>query len=215
LSETAGQRRGTFARLLDVVERLGNKLPHPFMLFVYLALFVIVLSWFVSLFDVTFTDPATGEEKAIRSLVSGEGVAYILTSMVGKFVDFPPLGFVVTIMLGIGLAQKVGVLETFMKKTILNAPRSLVTYAVVFTGVCGNLASDAAFIIIPPLAAVVFLTLGRHPLARIAAGFAAVGAGFTANVFITGTDANLSGIATKAAQIIDEDLIVTPVSNSS
>ncbi len=98
-------------------------------------------------------------------MISGEGVAYILTSMVNNFARFPPLGFVVTIMLGIGLAQKVGAIDTFMKKSILNAPRSLVTYAVVFTGVCGNLASDAAFIIIPPLAAVVFLTWGdiRRP----------------------------------------------------
>jgi aminobenzoyl-glutamate transport protein len=209
----AAQRRGVVARSLDVVERLGNKLPSPFILFVLLALGVIVLSWFVSLFGVTVEDPESGEEVAIQSLISGEGLQYILTSMVENFVTFPPLGLVIGIMLGIGLAQQVGVLETAMKRTILSAPASMVTFAIIVTGVVGNIASDAAFIIVPPLAALVFLTLGRHPLAGMAAGFAAVGAGFTANIFIAGTDALLSGIATEAAAIVNDEVVVTPVSN--
>ncbi len=214
MSESAGeQRKGALGKTLDVVEWLGNKLPSPFILFVLLALLVIIFSWFVSLFGVTFEDPSSGEQATIRSLISGEGIRYILTSMLTNFVEFPPLGLVLGIMLGIGLAQKVGLLETAMKKTILSVPPSMVTVTVIFTGIIGNLASDAAFIIVPPLAALVFLTLGRHPLAGMAAGFASVGAGFTANIFIAGTDALLSGISTEAARIVNDDLNVTPVAN--
>ena len=124
--------------------------------------------------------------------------------MLTNFTSFKPLGLVLAMMLGIGLAEKVGLLEAGIRKTILNAPKSIVTYAVVFTGIMGNLASDAAFVVIPPLAAMVFYAVGRHPLAGLAAGFAGTGAGFTANLIIAGTDALLAGISTEAAKTIDK-----------
>ncbi len=207
------EKKGVFMRLLDVVERVGNKLPHPFILFVYLALFIIVLSAIVSMFGVKVVHPGTQEELAIRSLISGEGLNYIISSMLTNFTGFRPLGLVLVMMLGIGLAQQVGLIQTFMRKAILNAPAKLVTYAVLFAGVIGNLASDAAFIIVPPLAAMVFYGLGRHPLAGLAAGFAGAGAGFTANIFIAGTDALLSGISTEVATTIDPNIVVTPIDN--
>lgn len=200
-------------RFLGGVERIGNKLPDPFMLFVYLSLFIIGVSFAVNQFGVTVEHPGTGEELAIKSLLSGEGIEFILTSMLTNFTGFAPLGLVLAMMLGIGLADKVGLIEAGIKKTILNAPKALITYAVVGTGILGNLASDAAFVIVPPLAAMIFYTVGRHPLAGLAAGFAGVGAGFTANVVVAGTDALLSGIATEAIKPFDESLIVTPVDN--
>ncbi|MFB5661227.1 AbgT family transporter [Alteribacillus sp. HJP-4] len=206
-------KKSFFMKMLDVVEKAGNKLPHPFMLFVYLAVIVIGLSWVISLAGVSFEDPETGETAEIKSMVSGEGIEYILSSMLENFTGFAPLGLVLAMMFGIGLAQKVGLIETFMKKSILNAPKKLVTYAIIGTGILGNLASDAAFVIIPPLAAMVFYALGRHPLAGMAAGFAGVGAGFTANLIITGTDALLAGITTEVAQTRVDDLVVTPVDN--
>ncbi|MGP4062446.1 AbgT family transporter [Halobacillus litoralis] len=202
-----------FSKLLNGVEKVGNKLPDPFMLFVYLAVFTIVGSWIISLFGVTTTQPGTGEEIPIKSLVSGEGLQYILTSMLENFTGFKPLGLVLAMMLGIGLANKVGLLETAIKSTILKAPKSLITYAVIFVGILGNLASDAAFVIVPPLAAMVFYTLGRHPLAGLAAGFAGVGSGFTANIIIAGTDALLSGISTEVMESLDSNIVVTPVDN--
>ena len=202
-----------FERFLDGVEWLGNKLPHPFMLFIYLALVVILISWIASLFGASVQDPGTGEEVAVQNMLSGDGVAFILTSMVENFVEFPPLGLVITILLGIGLAQQVGLIGAFMRKVIIGAPRSLVTYAVVFAGIIGSWASDAATIIIPPLAGIVFLSMGRHPLAGIAVGFAAVSAGFNANLLIAGTDVLLSGISTEAAQSVNEDINVTPLDN--
>ncbi|MCA1011919.1 AbgT family transporter [Halobacillus halophilus] len=213
MSNNTEQSSKGMARFLNFIERAGNKLPEPFMLFVYLAGFTILFSWVVSLFGVTVEEPGTGEEVAIQSLVSGDGLEYILTSMLDNFTGFAPLGLVLAMMLGIGLADKVGLLETAIKSTILKAPKSLITYAVIFVGILGNLASDAAFVIVPPLAAMVFYTIGRHPLAGLAAGFAGVGSGFTANIIIAGTDALLSGISTEVMESIGSDIVVTPVDN--
>ncbi|WAA09857.1 AbgT family transporter [Fervidibacillus albus] len=207
------KKKSFFQRFLDGLEKVGNKLPDPFMLFVILALFMIVLSWVFSLFQASVTHPGTGEELFVKSLISGEGLQFILTSMLSNFTGFAPLGLVLTMMLGIGLAEKVGLLDYAVRKTILKSPPALITYTVVFVGILGNLASDAAVILIPPLAAFVFYKVGRHPLAGLAAGFAGAGAGFTANLFIAGTDALLSGITTEAAAILDETMVVTPVDN--
>ncbi|CDQ38905.1 hypothetical protein GCM10007111_22550 [Virgibacillus kapii] len=200
----AKKQKSFMTSFLNRIERVGNKLPDPFILFISLAGIVILLSWIISWFDVTFTQPGDGQEVAIKSLVSEEGLEYILTSMLDNFVGFAPLGIVLATMLGIGLADKVGILETGIKSTILKAPPAFVTYAVIFTGILGNIASDAAFVIVPPLAAMVFYNIGRHPLAGLAAGFAGIGAGFTANFMVTGTDALLSGISTEVMKTLDE-----------
>lgn len=204
---------GRFAWFLNGIEKVGNKLPDPFILFFYLALIIIVLSWFISLFNVSFIQPGEEEVLYIKSLISVEGLEFILTSMLDNFVGFKPLGLVLAMMIGIGLADKVGLLETAIKSTIIKAPKSLITYAVIFTGIMGNIASDAAFVIVPPLAAIVFYNVGRHPLAGLAAGFAGVGSGFTANLMITGTDALLSGISTEVMESLGSDIVVTPVDN--
>ncbi len=201
------------SRAFSWIERAGNRLPHPFMLFVYLAALIMIVSAVVSLFGVTVRDPESGGTVAVRSLLSGDGLVYMLTSMLSNFAEFPPLALVVVMMFGIGLAQQVGLIETAITKLILAAPGRLVTAAVFLVGICGNLASDAALIIIPPLAALVFRALGRHPLAGLAAGFTAAGAGFSANLFIAGTDALLSGIATEAAAIVNDQVNVSVVSN--
>jgi aminobenzoyl-glutamate transport protein len=200
-------------RLLAGIERIGNKLPDPFMLFVMLAVIVIILSWIISLFDVTFTVPGEDEIVSIQSLISAEGLQFMLTSMIDNFVGFGPLGIVLTMMLGIGLANKVGLIEAAIKSTILKAPKSLVTYAVVFTGIIANLAADAAFIIVPPLAAMVFYSIGKHPLAGLAAGFAGVGSGFTANIIIANTDAVIAGISADVMAALNTDITVTVVDN--
>ncbi|MCG3419005.1 AbgT family transporter [Oceanobacillus jordanicus] len=207
------KRRGLFQRFLDLVEKVGNKLPDPFILFIGLSLLMIVVSYIFSLFNASVVHPGTGEELEIQNLLSGEGLQFILTSMLDNFTGFAPLGLVLVMMLGIGLAEKVGLMDYAIRKTILSSPPSLVTYTVVFVGILGNLASDAAVVLIPPLAAMVFYKVGRHPLAGLAAGFAGAGAGFTANIFIAGTDVLLAGISTEAAAILDDSLVITPVDN--
>lgn len=206
-------KKSLFQRFLDIVERLGNKLPDPFALFVGLAVVMIIISWIFSLFNASVVHPGNGDVLAIKSLISGEGLQFILTSMLDNFTGFAPLGLVLVMMLGIGLAEKVGLLDYAVRKTILKSPPYLLTYTVVFVGIMGNLASDAAVVLIPPLAALVFYKVGRHPLAGLAAGFAGAGAGFTANLFIAGTDALLAGITTEAARFLDESFTVTPVDN--
>ena len=207
------ERRSIMDRLLGPIERIGNRLPHPFMLFIYLGVAIMLLSGILAWAGASYTDPGTGEATSVQTLLSGEGVRYLLTETIPNFVNFPPLGVVLGVMLGIGLAQQTGMLEAAIRHTILRAPKALLTYSIMLVGVMGNLASDAAFVIIPPLAAFVFHRVGRHPLAGLAAGFAAVGAGFTANVVIAGTDALLSGVATQAAQTVSEGFVVTPVDN--
>ncbi|GAK06279.1 LOW QUALITY PROTEIN: aminobenzoyl-glutamate transport protein [Geomicrobium sp. JCM 19037] len=199
-------------RFLNRVEWLGNKLPHPFILFVYFAIAIIIISWIVSQFNVAVEHPTTGEVIEARSLFSGEGLLFMLESMITNFTGFPTR-LILTMMLGIGLAQQVGLFDTFMKATIMRAPTALVTYAIIFAAVLGNIASDAAMIIIPPLAAMVFYSLGRHPIAGMCAGFAGVAAGFTANIIIAGTDALLAGITEEAAQSIIPEASVTPLDN--
>ena len=212
-AQTNTAEKSKITRFLNGIERIGNKLPDPFMLFIVLAVLIIILSWVISFFDVSFIMPGEDEEVTIKSLASAEGLQYMITSMIDNFVGFKPLGIVLTMMLGIGLANKVGLLETFIKSTILKASRSLVTYAVIFTGILGNLAADAAFIIVPPLAAMVFYNIGRHPLAGLAAGFAGVGSGFTANIIVSNTDAVLSGISAEVMSSLNTTVTVTPVDN--
>src|SRR5690625_5175586 len=207
------EKKGIFQSFLDVVERVGNRLPDPFMLFIGLAVLMIIISWVFSLFDASVVHPGDGEVLAIKSLISAEGLQFILISMLDNFTGFAPLGLVLAMMLGIGLAEKVGLLDYAIRKTILKSPPFLVTYTVVFVGILGNLASDAAVVLIPPLGALVFYKLGRHPLAGLSAGFAGAGAGFTANLFVAGTDALLAGISTEAAAIINENVTVTAVDN--
>jgi len=167
----------------------------------------------LSFFNISFTLPNEDEEVVIKSLISTEGLRFIVTSMIDNFISFKPLGIVLTMMLGIGIANKVGLLETFIKSTILKAPQRIVTYAIIFTGILGNLAADAAFIIVPPLAAMVFYNINRHPLAGLAAGFAGVGAGFTANIIVSNTDAVLSDISAEVMSTLNTETTVTPVDN--
>ncbi|AOV07495.1 AbgT family transporter [Sporosarcina ureilytica] len=207
------EKRKLFQRFLDLVERVGNKLPDPFAIFIGLAVFMIIISWCFSLFNASVVHPGNGETLPIKSLISAEGLQFILTSMLDNFTGFAPLGLVLVMMLGVGLAEKVGMLDYAVRKTILKSPPYLLTYTVVFVGIMGNLASDAAIVLVPPLAALVFYKVGRHPLAGLAAGFAGAGAGFTANLFVAGTDALLAGISTEAARFVDETMTVTPVDN--
>ncbi|MDO5091380.1 MAG: AbgT family transporter [Cardiobacteriaceae bacterium] len=205
--------KGVFNRFLNIVERAGNRLPDPFMLFVWLALLVVAASWVFSWFGASVVHPGSGKTLEIKSLVSGEGLQYMLTSMISNFTGFAPLGLVLSMMMGIGLADKVGLLDYGIRKSIMKSPPALLTYSVAFVGIMGNLASDAAMLLIPPLAAMVFYKVGRHPLAGLAVGYAATGAGFTANLFIVGTDALLSGISTEAAKIVNPALSVSPADN--
>ncbi|OIN08531.1 AbgT family transporter [Oceanisphaera psychrotolerans] len=200
------------SNMIQRIERIGDKLPHPFYLFIYLCGAVMVLSALINAIGGSVIHPGNGNEIMVRSLLSGEGLIYILQSMVGNFVSFKPLGLVLCMMLAVGLMQEVGLAEAAIKASLLNAPRKFVTGTVFMVGIIGNLASDAAFILVPPLAGIVFAATNRNPIVGIAAGFVAVAAGFTANLFIAGTDVLLSGISTEAAAVV-QATEVSPAAN--
>ncbi|GEA51472.1 aminobenzoyl-glutamate transporter [Vibrio inusitatus NBRC 102082] len=201
------------SRFLSWVERTGNKLPHPFLLFVYLAVAVILASAVLNFLGVNTYNPKTSDTLPVKSLLSGEGIEYIFTSFVKNFVSFPPLGTIVVVMLGIGLAERVGLLSTLLTQTVARAPKHLLTFLVFVAGICGSIASDANYLILIPLVAMVFHSVGRNPLAGAAAAYAAAGAGFDASLFVTVGDALFAGIATDAARIVDPEAYVSAVDN--
>lgn len=198
------QRKGLFQRFLDGVEHLGNKLPHPVTLFAILALLVIVISAIVSFFDISVEHPGKeGEIVEVTNLLSAEGIQYIFTSMTDNFIGFAPLGVVLVTMLGIGVAERTGLISALLRGFVLSVPKRLITAGLVFAGIMSSVASDAGYVVLPPLGAVIFAALGRHPLAGLAAAFAGVSAGFSANLFLSGTDAMLGELTIAATAIID------------
>jgi len=213
VSTTKPNKEKWSTRLFSLIERIGNKLPDPLVLFVTLALIVMVLSAVANTLGASVEHPQTGEVEHVQSLLSADGIQFILTSMLDNFTGFAPLGLVLVLMLGIGLVEQVGYLDYAIRISVSRVRASLIPYVAVFIGIMGNIASDAAMVLIPPLMALAFYKLGRHPIAGIVAGFAGAGAGFTANLLVVGTDSLLAGITTEAARIIDDSIVVAPVAN--
>ncbi|MGB9813236.1 MAG: AbgT family transporter [Thermovenabulum sp.] len=207
------KKKGRFERFLDWVERVGNKIPHTFILFIYLTVFLMIISAILSFTGVTVTNPATKEAIKVKNLLDAEGIRWILQNMIKNFTGFAPLGLVLAMTMGIGLSEEVGLLSAFMKKTMLGVPAWAISLAVMFIGINGNIASDASVIIIPALAASVYLSLGKNPLVGLVAGYAATCAGFSANLIIVGTDALLAGITQEAVKILDPKFQVNPSMN--
>ena len=201
------------ARALDAVERAGNRLPEPFLLFLLLFLAVGAASALMAALGTTVDLPDGGTEP-IRSLFSAEGLAWFTSTLVDNFIGFPPLGVVLTVLLGVGVAQRSGLLTALVRRAFGRAPRWMLPYVVGLIGVSANIMSDASMILVPSLAALVFAAAGRHPVAGLLGGFAASTAGFSVGPFITGTDALLSGITTAAAEpVAAQTAPVTVVSN--
>ncbi|WP_411841967.1 AbgT family transporter [Salinicoccus sp. HZC-1] len=202
--ENGKKKNGFFQKFLDFVEWLGNKLPHPITLFAILAVLTLAASAFFSLFNISVEHPGEGEETvAVNNLLNSEGISYIFTSMTDNFINFAPLGVVLVTMLGIGVAERSGLISAALRGFVLAIPNQLITAGLVFAGIMSSLASDAGYVVLPPLGAVIYLALGRHPLAGLAAAFAGVSAGFSANLLLSGTDAMLSELTIAAAAVID------------
>lgn len=217
----AKKKGSWWRRSLGVVERVGNRLPHPITLFAALTLLLILLSALCAALGVSATgewiNPSTLqlEERTVTavSLLSRDGVVYMLTHMVSNFTGFAPLGVVLVTMLGVGCAEGSGYLAALLKKLVRVTPRRIVTPALVFLGVMSNIATDIGYVILLPVGALVFLAYGRHPLAGLAATFAGVSGGFSANLLIGALDPLLAGISTEAAQMVDGGYVVQPTAN--
>ncbi|MDP0488677.1 MAG: AbgT family transporter [Fusobacterium sp. JB021] len=215
------QKKGMFNRFLDGVEVVGNKLPHPMTIFVMLSLIVVVVSAIcakagVSV-DYTGINRKTFEIGAIhlkaKSLLSPEGIRYAFNSMTKNFTSFAPLGTVLVAIIGVGVADGSGLIHACLRKLVLSTSPKLLTAVLVFAGIMSNIASDAGYVVLVPLGAVIFMSVGRHPLAGIAAAFAGVSGGFSANLLIGTLDPLLGGISTEAARIFIPDYVVLPTAN--
>lgn len=215
------EKKSLFNRFLDWVERVGNKMPHPVTIFLILCIAVIIISFIAAKAGVTVTykgiDPKTKETKDITvqaiSLLSPDGIRYMFTDAVKNFTSFAPLGTVLVAMLGVGVAESTGLISALIRKLVLSTPKQLITAVVVFAGVMSNIASDAGYVVLVPLGAIIFLSFGRHPLAGLAAAFAGVSGGFSANLLIGTIDPLLAGISTEAAKMVDSTYAVTPMAN--
>jgi len=200
-------------RILDAIERGGNALPHPATLFALLALFVIVASWLASLAGLAVQHPTTGKTVEVVNLLGLEGLHRIVTNLVTNFTGFAPLGTVLVAMIGIGVAEHSGLIAAALRKLVLSAPRRLLTPIVVFAGVLSNMASEIGYVLLIPLAGLIFISAGRHPIVGMAAAFAGVSGGYSANLLIGTIDPLLSGLSQEAARIVDPTYSVSPAAN--
>ncbi len=199
--------------LFGWVERIGNKIPNPFLLFIYLIAILMAATAILSWLDISVTDPTNGEQVTVKNLLSAEGIQWMLPNIIANFSGFKPLGSILALVLGAGLAEKVGLLQALMLKMASRVSARYASYMVLFIAFFSHVSSDAALVIMPPLGALMFLAVGRHPVAGLLAAIAGVGSGFTANLLIVTTDVLLSGISTEAAAAINPAASVSVLDN--
>ena len=212
-STDAPPKRSLFDRFLDGVERAGNRLPDPVTLFLIFIGMVMVASAIAAAMGASAVHPGTGERIEALNLFSGDLIQRLLVELPETFAAFPPLGLVLAVMLGIGVADKTGLIAAALKAFMSSIPNTLLTAALIFAGIMSSLAVDAGYVVVIPLGAVLFAGAGRHPLAGLAAAFAGVSAGFSSNLLLTGLDPLLAGFTTPAAQLIDANYEVAATAN--
>ncbi|WP_434927541.1 AbgT family transporter [Shewanella sp. HL-SH2] len=212
---------GAFVRFLNIVERLGNLLPHPITLFAMFCVAVVMISGIAGYFELSVVDPrpegTSGRSPDglihVVSLLSAEGLQRIVSGLVTNFTGFTPLGTVLVALLGVGIAERSGLLSAAMRLLVMGSSKRLVTYTIVFAGIISNTAAELGYVVLIPMAAMIFHSLGRHPLAGLAAAFAGVSGGYSANLLLGTVDPLLSGITEAAAQMIDPEYTVGPEVN--
>ncbi|NIL99733.1 MAG: DUF4013 domain-containing protein, partial [Acidobacteria bacterium] len=207
------KKNGLSARMLGAVERVGNKLPDPAVLFIILLFAVWLLSWALSYVSFEAIDPRTSEPIAIKNLLSGRAFTEFLSVMVTNFSHFHPIGVVLVAMLGIGVAEHTGFINTAIRSLLNVTAKWLLSPMVVLVGIVSHSAVDAGYVLVIPLGGVIFYAAGRHPLAGIAAAFAGVSGGFSANFVPSSLDPLLQGLSQAGAQILDPDIVLNPLNN--
>ncbi|MEB7745428.1 aminobenzoyl-glutamate transporter [Staphylococcus equorum] len=200
-------------RFLNIVEKVGNRLPDPSILFFLMCVGLAILTWVVSLFQISVKHPGTGDTIAIKSILSKDGLSMILNDAIKNFSEFPALGLVLAVMLGIGVAEKTGYFDKLMIQVVHKAPKNFIVPVIIIIGIIGNAAGDAAPIVLPPLAAMVFIKLGYHPIAGLAMAYASALGGFSANVMIGMSDALLYAFTKPATSIVSDSVHVNVAMN--
>ena len=203
MTKNTKTKESFFSKFLNKIEIIGNKLPDPVTLFLFLSLIIMISSAIVSSQNVSVVHPGTGETVSVVNLFSKEQLQNTLMSIVSNFQGFAPLGLVLVIMIGAGICDKTGLMEATIKASASKISGKSVTFVVMIIGMLANLASDAGTILLPPLAAIAFIGVGRHPLIGLFAGYAAVTLGFSANIMISVVDVLVASFTIPAAQMID------------
>jgi aminobenzoyl-glutamate transport protein len=209
----APARSSLLTRFLAIVERGGNALPHPVTLFAGMALLVVIVSAITSAAGLSAVHPGTGQTVRPVSLLTLAGLHRIMTELVNNFTGFAPLGTVLVAMLGIAVAEGTGLISAGLKLVVLSAPPRALTYAVVFAGVMSNTGGEVGYVLLIPLAAIMFQAVGRHPVAGLAAAFAGVSGGYSANLLLGTVDPLLAGLSEEAARILDPQYHVNASAN--
>src|SRR5690606_23494893 len=210
------EKKKGMARVLDAVERVGNKVPHPAIIFVALIALIAVLSHVLYLLGVSVSYEAINPEThaveatttAVQSLLSTEGIRFMFEGVVANLMDFNAVGVIIVAMIGVGVADAAGLVGALIHKLVLVAPKKAITYILVFIGILSSIAADAGYLVLIPLAAAAFMRLGRHPLAGLAASFAAVAAVFSVNVLIKPLDGIRTEITNDAIQIMSPGVTI-------
>jgi aminobenzoyl-glutamate transport protein len=219
MSETAPKT--TMQKILDAVERVGNRVPHPVMIFVYLMVLVIVLSAVLQALGAHVTyqayNPATGDietmRTAARSLLTVDGIRFMFTGVVSNFMNFNAVGVIIVAMVGVGVAEESGLVKALIRKLVIVAPAWALTYILTFVGIVSSIAADAGYLVLIPLAAAAFISVGRHPLAGLAVGFASVASAFLVNILIVPTDGILTEITNDAIRLVNPNTSIDLAAN--
>lgn len=197
-------------RWVAALERLGNRLPDPIVLFAIFGAILLGVSKLTA--GVSVSHPATGELVVVQDLLAGAGLRRVFTDAVKSFAAFPPLGTVLVAMLGIGVAERSGLFGALLSR-LVGVPPGWLTAALIFAGVNASLAADAGFVVLVPLGAALYAACGRNPIAGVTVAVAGVSGGFSANLLITSLDPLLSGITESAARLLDPAATVSPACN--
>lgn len=221
MSQSGIAKKTVFQRVLDWVERAGNKVPHPAVLFFSLMVLVILLSHLLYRLGVSVSyqrvNPQTHETEAvttsINSLLTADGIRFIFTSVVPNFINFGPVGIILVAMIGIGLAERAGLIQALIRKIVQVAPRGAITAIIITLGVLSSIASDAGYLVLIPLGASAFHSLKRNPLAGLAAAFAGVAAAFGANFLVKPIDGILAEMTNDAIHVVDPSRSIELTSN--
>jgi len=219
--DQAAAPKTAMQRALDLVERVGNRVPHPVMIFVYLIVVVVLLSALLAALGAGVSyqayNAATGEIEAqrtvARSLLTSDGVRFMFTGVVQNFMNFNAVGVIIVAMVGVGVAEESGLVKALIRKLVVVAPARALSYILTFVGIISSIAADAGYLVLIPLAAAAFVSVGRHPLAGLAVGFASVASAFLVNILITPTDGILTEITNDAIHLVNPALSVDLAAN--
>jgi len=217
----ASGKKSIVERFLDVVATVGNMVPHPAVIFLILIAIMVVVSHALYMLGTTVNfqvlNPETHQldniQAEARSLLTVDGIRFIYTSLIPNFMGFSAVGLMIVAMVGVGVAEEAGLVNALIRKLVVIAPSWALTYILVFVGIISSIGADAGYLVLIPLAGVAFLSIGRHPIAGIAAGFASVAGAFTVNMLIKPLDAVLTEFTNDAIHLVDPSVSIGLTAN--